>query len=75
MAKNKNKPAWAANQQKSTDAKGSEERAAEAVVPGEMVKIKMKTDYRDVAKAGDVWETDGAKAKELVDLGRAEYVK
>ena len=74
MAKNKNKPAWTGNQQKSTDAKDSSDRANESVTPGAMVKIKMKTDYRDVAKAGQVWETDAAKAKELVDLGRASYV-
>jgi hypothetical protein len=34
----------------------------------------MKTDYMDEAKTGQVWETDVAKAAELVKLKRAEYV-
>ena len=40
-----------------------------------LVKVKMLTDYRDVAKVGEVWETDKQKAEELVRLKRAEYVK
>ncbi len=38
------------------------------------MKIKMLTSYRDFYQPGDIVEEDPAKAKELVDLGRAEYV-
>lgn len=64
------KAPWRDSQQKKTGA--SKKDQAKAKTPT-MVKLKMKTSYRHFAKAGDVWETDAAKAKELVDLGRAEY--
>jgi hypothetical protein len=72
----KAKPAWTQNQQKDTKPKDNDIRSAEASANGvQTVVIKLKTDYRDVAKAGDNWETDREKAEELVHLGRAEYVK
>lgn len=80
MASNKPKnesgktPAWKAAQQKETKSKDSEAHLDSQQPKEGMVKIKMKTDYRDVAKAGKVWETDAAKAAELVGLDRAEYV-
>ncbi len=68
-------PAWKQAQQKETAAKGSEDHLNEqSPAQGGTVKIRMKTDYRDLAKTGDIWETDAAKAAELVSLGRAEYV-
>lgn len=81
MAKNKKAPApgetpaWKAAQQKETAAKDTTDHTAAAAPAEGKVRIKMKTDYRDVAKAGQVWETDAGKAKELVELGRAEYVR
>ena len=62
--------AWKSNQQRSTGADKKDQSKARTP---KLVKLKMKTSYRHFAKAGDVWETDAAKAKELVDLGRAEY--
>jgi len=41
----------------------------------ELVKIKMRTNYRDVAKSGEVYETDAEKAAELIRLGRAEAIE
>lgn len=67
-------PEWQKSQQKETTAKDSDQHLKPPAAD-KKVKIKMKTAYRDVAKAGDVWTTDAGKAKELVDLGRAEYVK
>lgn len=82
MAKNKSKepvsgdqtPEWQKAQQKETAAKDSEAHLTpkDGAKP---VKIKMKTDYMDVAKKGDTWTTDAEKAAELVRLDRAEYVK
>lgn len=37
--------------------------------------IKMLTDYRHFYKAGEIVLEDNEKAKELVDLKRAEYVE
>lgn len=82
MAKNKSKepvsgdetPEWQKAQQKETASKDSEAHLAPKSAD-KKVKIKMKTDYRDVAKKGDTWTTDAAKAEELVRLDRAEYVK
>lgn len=69
-------PAWKNAQQKQTKSKDSDQRAAEATpTPEGRVKLKMHSDYRDVAKKGDEWETDEEKGAELVRLGRAEYVK
>lgn len=68
----KKTPAWKQNQQKETKPKNREERKEE--VQSELVKIRMNTDYRDVAKRGDIYETDAEKAEELVRLGRAEYL-
>ncbi len=68
-------PAWKKAQQKETAAKNTDDHLNEQAPKGGTVKIKMKTDYRDVAKAGQVWETDASKAAELVELGRAEYVR
>lgn len=68
-------PAWKQNQQKTTGAakKESVNKTQRGTKPG-FVKIKMHTDYRHFAKKGEIWETTETKAKELVDLGRAEYV-
>ncbi len=66
----KKTPAWKKAQQQETGAQNSERRASK---PAEgTVRIRMKSDYRDVAKAGDIYETDAAKADELIKLGRAE---
>lgn len=65
-------PGWKENQQKETNAVEQETR--QNVSNAKTVKVKMKTDYRDVAKAGEVYETDSEKAAELVRLGRAEYL-
>lgn len=73
--KAKKQPAWKESQQKNTEAKNNDDRAEEAQSSNtDRVSIKMRTDYRDVAKAGHVWETDREKAAELVRLGRADYV-
>ena len=40
-----------------------------------MVEVKMLTNYRDIAKTGDIVEFDKEKAEELVRLKRAEYLK
>lgn len=66
-------PGWKENQQKETNAIENEDR--EPVKNAKTVKVKMKSDYRDVAKNGQVYETDADKAAELVKLGRAEYLK
>lgn len=70
-------PAWKKNQQKNTSSKNNEQRAVENGKKAKisLVKIKMKSDYRDVAKKGEIWETDQSKAEELVKLGRAEFLK
>lgn len=73
MALSNKVPAWKKNQQKETKPKNREDRKNEQV-PTELVKIRMNTDYRDVAKRGDIYETDAEKAEELVRLGRAEYL-
>lgn len=39
-----------------------------------MVKVKMLTNYRDIAKVGDVIEFDKDKAEELVRLKRAQFI-
>jgi len=36
------------------------------------VKVKMLTNYRDIAKTGDIVEFDKEKADELIRLKRAE---
>lgn len=70
------RPDWTKHQQSEVNAKDSDQREKEARVnENTQVAIKMKTDYRDVAKAGDVWTTDAQKAQELVQLNRAEYVR
>ena len=82
MAKNKQTqpapeegtPEWQKAQQKETAAKDSEAHLSPKG-GAKPVKIKMKTDYMDVAKKGDTWTTDAEKAAELVRLDRAEYVK
>jgi hypothetical protein len=71
----KTEPAWKKAQQKQTTTKNNDQRDAEKTKPGQYVTVVMKSDYRDVAKVGDRWETDREKAEELVTLGRAEYVK
>lgn len=69
-------PAWKKAQQKETTSKNSDQREEEKKKEGSyQVKVKMKTDYRDVAKKGDSWVTDSEKADELVRLGRADYEK
>lgn len=40
-----------------------------------LFQIKMLTDYRDIAKKGEIYEVDHEKAEELVKLGRAEFIK
>lgn len=67
-------PGWKENQQKETKAIDGEDRENEKSTSG-TIKIKLLTDYRDVAKKGDVKEFDAEKANELVRLGRAEFVK
>ena len=67
-------PGWKENQQKQTSAKDQSDRDVEQGT-AKGVKVLMKTDYRDVAKAGQTVEFDAEKAAELVRLGRAEYVK
>lgn len=71
----KKTPAWKNAQQKTTGAQNNDDRANKPKDPTELVKILMKTDYREVVKAGQVWETDAEKAAELVKLNRAEYVE
>jgi hypothetical protein len=66
-------PGWKENQQKQTSAKDSDQRDSEKET-AQLVKIRLLTDYRDVAKKGDVADFDEEKAAELVRLGRAEYV-
>ena len=66
---------WKNKQQKNT---GSQEHSNKGGADAEvldLVKVLMKSDYRDVAKKGEVYETDAEKAAELVKLGRATYVK
>lgn len=70
-----NTPAWKAAQQKQTVPKDNDQREAERQADASKVVVIMKTDYRDVAKKGDAWETDSEKAEELVRLGRAVYAK
>lgn len=65
------KAAWKDNQQKETKSGSAESnKPAEA----KFIKIRMLSNYRDVAKRGDVWKTDTEKAEELVKMGRAEYI-
>lgn len=73
LSSKKTQPDWKNQQQKNTGTKNSDERAKEAGKP-KTATIKLKTNYRDVAKTGDTWTTDAEKADELVRLGRAEYV-
>lgn len=76
MAKNTTKPAWVKNQQREVNSINSEERLAQnEEKKAEQVTIRMSTNYRDVAKAGELYTTDAVKAEELVNLGRAQYVK
>lgn len=75
MAKTGTKPAWLKNQQREVNNINSEQRLEQnEEKKAEQVTVRMLTDYRDVAKTGDLFTTDGAKANELVSLGRAEYV-
>lgn len=75
MAKTGAKPAWLKNQQKEINTVNSEQRLEQNNEKKvEQVTVRMLTDYRDVAKTGDLFTTDGEKANELVTLGRAEYV-
>ena len=66
-------PGWLENQQRETNAKDQDDRDNEQDPPS-VVKIKMLSNYRDVAKKGDVVEFDNQKAAELVRLKRAEYL-
>lgn len=65
-------PAWKQHQQKTTGANDNHTKVG--VQSHRMMKIRMNTDYRDIAKRGDVWETDEEKAAELVRLNRASYI-
>lgn len=65
------KAAWKDNQQKETKSGSAESNKPEKV---KTIKIRMLSNYRDVAKRGDVWKTDSEKAAELVRMGRAEYI-
>lgn len=38
------------------------------------VEVKMLTNYRDIAKTGDIVEFDKEKAEELIRLKRAEAI-
>lgn len=72
----KNKPAWKEHQGEETKPENNDTRAARTeTAKVKLVSVRMKTDYRDVAKAGEVYKTDAAKAAELVKLNRAEYVE
>lgn len=73
MAKTK-KPAWTKHQGKETSSKTREQAKTESKSnkKANTVKLYMLSDYRDVAKKGDVWETDADKAEELIKLKRAE---
>lgn len=74
--KNPGQPAWKDHQQKETQPKNNEDREKQnKTETGTVVKVRMLTDYRDVAKTGEVYATDAQKAEELVKLGRAEYLK
>lgn len=74
--KNPGQPAWKENQQKQTEAKDNDDREEESKgQSAKTVKVRLLTDYRDVAKKGDIAEFDEGKALQLVNLGRAEFVK
>jgi len=67
------KAGWKENQQKQTGVTTQESREQSKDIT-EMVAVKMRTAYRDIAKPGDIVEFDAEKAAELVRLNRAEYV-
>lgn len=68
-------PAWKDHQQKQTQPKDSDDRDQEKQnAKQEGVKVKLLTNYSDIGKTGDTVVFDEAKAKQLVDLKRAEYV-
>lgn len=74
--KTTNTPDWKKAQQKNTGATTQQSReAVKAAQAPKAVKVRMLTDYRDLVKKGEVWETDSEKAAELVKLHRAEYLK
>jgi len=76
MAKKKpasQKPDWTKHQQKQTGSQTREQKTQESKQSAKetTVKVFMKTDYRDVVKKGQVFETDADKAAELIKLNRA----
>lgn len=75
------KPDWTKHKQQPGEAKPKETKttktreeavkSSEKAKKVELVKVVMVTDYRDAAKAGQVYSVDQFKADELVRLGRA----
>lgn len=76
MAKKKpasQKPDWTKHQQKQTGSQTRKEQVDKSQETAKVstVKVFMNTDYRDVVKKGQVFETDAQKADELIRLKRA----
>lgn len=73
---NEPEPAWKARNNEEVSSKDSEERIdADQSKKQRTVKVRMFTDYRDIAKKGEIVEFDEEKAAELVVKRRGEYVK
>jgi len=53
----------------------TEEKEPESSSKKKTVRVFMHTSYKNIVKEGQVWETDEAKAKELIALGRARLAK
>lgn len=68
----KKEAAWKQNQQKKTKSQDKEQSAQERGTKTDLVELYMTSDYRDQAKAGQVWMTDAEKAAELIKLNRAQ---
>lgn len=60
--------------QKPEKSKSQQKRETVQKSASGLVKVRLLSNYRDEAKAGSIYETDAPKAKELVALGRAEYI-
>jgi len=73
MPSTRKQAVWQANQQKETGAsERGQVRSLDSQPLGDNVELFMFSNYRDVAKAGQIWTTDAVKAAELVKLGRAQ---
>jgi len=68
-----NKPSWTDHQQKKGVTKTREQKSKESKTEAKtsLVKVFMTSNYRDIVKNGEVFETDGEKAAELIRLKRA----